>query len=136
MCTLGDGIVTGLSFPTHNFAISAFCQSPGFFLLTSMVCVMIAFSLSSIQKNQKEQNVMTFDAGVMSFDNPVFQSYAIAACLMLLKMMLQPWMTVMRMMKIKGGYRSPEDLRDLMGYRFRFNPRNDRLHTDSGSKLS
>jgi len=54
---------------------------------------------------------MSFDIAVLSFHNPVFQSYVIAACIMLLKLTLQPWMTVVRMMKIKGGYRSPEDLK-------------------------
>ena len=48
---------------------------------------------------------------LLSFDNPVFQLYAIAASLMLLKLMLQPWMTVYRMIKVKGGFRSPEDLK-------------------------
>lgn len=43
------------------------------------------------------------------FDNPVFVTYLLTASLMLLKLMLQPWMTVVRMMKVKGGYRSPED---------------------------
>jgi glutathione S-transferase len=28
---------------------------------------------------------------------------------MLLKLMIQPWITVQRMMKVGGGYRSPED---------------------------
>jgi uncharacterized MAPEG superfamily protein len=30
---------------------------------------------------------------------------------MILKLMLQPWMTVVRMMKVGGGFRSPEDLK-------------------------
>jgi len=45
----------------------------------------------------------------LSLDNPVFHTYALAASLMLLKLMLQPWMTVQRMMKVRAGYRSPED---------------------------
>jgi hypothetical protein len=28
---------------------------------------------------------------------------------MLLKLMLQPWMTVQRMMQVRAGFRSPED---------------------------
>ncbi len=48
---------------------------------------------------------------MLSLENPVFQTYVIAACIMLLKLMLQPWMTVVRMMKIGGGFRSPEDLK-------------------------
>jgi uncharacterized MAPEG superfamily protein len=30
---------------------------------------------------------------------------------MILKLMLQPWMTVVRMMTVGGGFRSPEDLK-------------------------
>ena len=48
---------------------------------------------------------------LLAFENPVFQAYVIAASLMLLKLMLQPWITVYRMLKAKGGFRSPEDLR-------------------------
>jgi glutathione S-transferase len=46
---------------------------------------------------------------ILSFENPVFYHYMLAASLMLLKLMLQPWMTVVRMMKVGAGYRSPED---------------------------
>ncbi|NQV71038.1 MAG: MAPEG family protein [Pseudohongiella sp.] len=46
-----------------------------------------------------------------SLDNPVFQTYMLAASIMLLKLMFQPWMTVVRMMKIGAGFRSPEDLK-------------------------
>ncbi len=45
----------------------------------------------------------------LSFENPVFWTYAMAASLMLLKLLLQPWMTVARMMKVGGGFRNPED---------------------------
>ena len=48
---------------------------------------------------------------VLSLDNPVFQTYLVAAGVMILKLMLQPWMTVIRMTKAGGGYRSPEDAR-------------------------
>jgi len=46
---------------------------------------------------------------LLTFDNPVFRTYALAASIMLLKLMLQPWMTVARMMKVQAGFRSPED---------------------------
>jgi len=46
-----------------------------------------------------------------SIENPVFVTYLIAAALMVLKIMGQGWMTVYRMMKVKGGFASPEDLR-------------------------
>jgi len=46
-----------------------------------------------------------------SLDNPVFHTYALAATLMILKLMLQPWMTVQRMLKVRAGFRSPEDMK-------------------------
>ncbi len=46
-----------------------------------------------------------------SLQNPVFATYAIAACLMILKVVTMSWLTVVRMMQVKGGFRSPEDLR-------------------------
>ena len=54
---------------------------------------------------------MNSDISALSIANPVFLTYAIAASIMILKLMLQPWMTVVRMMAVKGGFRSPEDLR-------------------------
>jgi uncharacterized MAPEG superfamily protein len=54
---------------------------------------------------------MSVEATLLSLDNPVFQIYMIAACIMILKLMLQPWMTVVRMMKVGAGFRSPEDLK-------------------------
>ena len=52
---------------------------------------------------------MAFEAVALSPDNPVFHTYQIAAAIMILKLMLQPWMTVQRMMKVSAGFRSPED---------------------------
>ncbi len=43
--------------------------------------------------------------------NPVFATYAVAAALMILKAVAMSWLTVLRMMQVKGGFRSPEDLR-------------------------
>jgi uncharacterized MAPEG superfamily protein len=54
---------------------------------------------------------MTADTLLLSLDNPVFHTYLIAASIMILKLMLQPWMTVQRMMKVRAGFRSPEDAR-------------------------
>ena len=48
---------------------------------------------------------------ILSLENPVFQTYMIAASIMILKLMLQPWMTVVRMTKVGAGYRAPEDLK-------------------------
>lgn len=47
----------------------------------------------------------------LSLRDPLFATYAIAACLMILKAIGMSWLTVVRMMQEKGGYRSPEDLR-------------------------
>lgn len=47
----------------------------------------------------------------LSLQNPAFAAYAIAACLMILKAVAMSWLTVIRMMLVKGGFRSPEDLR-------------------------
>lgn len=47
----------------------------------------------------------------LSLSNPVFATYAICAALGVLKIMGQGWMTVYRLMKVGGGYASPEDLR-------------------------
>ncbi len=52
---------------------------------------------------------MPIDTALLSLENPVFQTYVLAASIMLLKLMLQPWMTVVRMMKVGGGFSSPED---------------------------
>ena len=43
--------------------------------------------------------------------DPLFATYAIAACLMILKVVAMSWLTVVRMMGEKGGFRAPEDLR-------------------------
>ncbi len=45
----------------------------------------------------------------LTLANPVFQAYAIAATLMILKAVGMSWLTVQRMMKVNGGFRSPED---------------------------
>lgn len=47
----------------------------------------------------------------LSFQNPLFATYVIAATLMILKAVSMSWLTVVRMMQVKGGFRSPEDLR-------------------------
>lgn len=54
---------------------------------------------------------MSFDPSNLTITNPLFHAYVLAASLMLLKLMLQPWMTVQRMMKVHAGFRSPEDAR-------------------------
>jgi len=47
----------------------------------------------------------------LSLQNPLFATYVIAATLMILKAVSMSWLTVVRMMQAKGGFRSPEDIR-------------------------
>jgi glutathione S-transferase len=54
---------------------------------------------------------------VLTLQNPVFATYVVAASVMILKGIAMSWLTVLRMVQIKGGFRSPEDLR-----RTRLNP--------------
>ena len=48
---------------------------------------------------------------LLGLENPVFRLYLVVVALTVLKVMGQGWMTVYRMMKVKGGYASPEDAR-------------------------
>lgn len=48
---------------------------------------------------------------ILDLHNPVFATYVIAATLMILKAVSMSWLTVVRMMEVKGGFRSPEDLK-------------------------
>lgn len=52
---------------------------------------------------------MASETLILSLENPVFQTYLLAASIMILKLMVQPWITVVRMMKVSAGFRSPED---------------------------
>jgi glutathione S-transferase len=47
----------------------------------------------------------------ISLHDPVFATYAIAASIMILKAVSMSWLTVVRMMRANGGFRSPEDIR-------------------------
>ena len=47
----------------------------------------------------------------LSLQNPLFATYVVAASLMILKVVAMSWLTVVRMMQVNGGFRSPEDLR-------------------------
>jgi glutathione S-transferase len=44
---------------------------------------------------------MPIDTDMLSLANPVFHTSVLAASIMLLKLMLQPWMTVGRMMSVR-----------------------------------
>jgi uncharacterized MAPEG superfamily protein len=45
-----------------------------------------------------------------SLDNPAFLAYSIAAAIMILKIMIQGWITVYRMLRSDSGLLNPEDL--------------------------
>jgi glutathione S-transferase len=61
----------------------------------------------------------------LSFHNPLFATYVIAATLMILKAAGMSWLTVARMIKVNGGFRSPEDLRKTP-----FNPNPDPIQLE------
>ena len=42
-----------------------------------------------------------------SLDDPLFATYVVAATLIILKAVSMSWLTVVRMMKENGGFRSP-----------------------------
>jgi glutathione S-transferase len=46
-----------------------------------------------------------------ALQDPVFATYLIAATIMILKAVSMSWLTVVQMMRVNGGFRSPEDLR-------------------------
>ncbi len=47
----------------------------------------------------------------LNLQNPLFATYVIAATLMILKAVSMSWLTVVRMMSARAGFRSPEDLK-------------------------
>lgn len=47
----------------------------------------------------------------ISLQNPVFATYVIAAAIMILKAVAMSWLTVFWMVRVNGGFRSPEDIR-------------------------
>lgn len=47
----------------------------------------------------------------LALSNPVFAAYMTAAAVLVLKMASMSWLTVYRMLKVSGGFRSPEDAR-------------------------
>jgi uncharacterized MAPEG superfamily protein len=46
-----------------------------------------------------------------SLDHPVFATYAVSACLLILKMLGQAYLNVFRMMRAEAGFLNPEDAR-------------------------
>jgi glutathione S-transferase len=49
--------------------------------------------------------------GQLTWRDPLFATYVIAATLMILKVVSMSWLTVIRMMRVRAGFRSPEDLK-------------------------
>lgn len=50
----------------------------------------------------------------MSFHDPLFATYVVAASLIILKAVAMSWLTVFRMVRAQGGYRSPEDIKKTL----------------------
>lgn len=61
---------------------------------------------------------------LLSMENPVFVTYVIAAAIMILKLMVQGWVTVLRMIGSDAGLLNPEDLQPGPANR---NPRAEQL---------
>jgi glutathione S-transferase len=61
---------------------------------------------------------------LLSTENPIFVTYMIAGSIMILKLMGQGWMTVYRMLRVDGGWATPEDMRAGLINR---NPRPEQL---------
>jgi uncharacterized MAPEG superfamily protein len=60
----------------------------------------------------------------LTMENPIFVSYAVAAAVMVLKLMGQGWITVALMLRTDAGLLNPEDLRATVANR---NPRPEQL---------
>jgi glutathione S-transferase len=60
----------------------------------------------------------------MNLNDPVLHTYLIAASLMCLKIMLQAWVTIYRMITVNGGFLHPEDIKKTT---FNPNPSPDQL---------
>lgn len=56
-------------------------------------------------------------AYTLTLENPVFEAYAVAAALMILKLMGQGWVTVTLMLRTDAGLLNPEDLRATVSNR-------------------
>jgi glutathione S-transferase len=51
---------------------------------------------------------------LLTFDNPVFATYASAASLMILLAVATAWITVVQMLRYNAGFRAPEDLKKTL----------------------
>jgi glutathione S-transferase len=66
----------------------------------------------------------------LNLQNPLFATYVIAATLMILKAVAMSWLTVVRMMQEKGGFRAPEDTRKTL-----FNPEPNAAQTGPNERV-
>ena len=66
----------------------------------------------------------------LNLHNPVFATYVIAATLMILKGVAMSWLTVVRMMQEKSGFRAPEDTRKTL-----FNPEPNATQTSPNERV-
>jgi len=66
----------------------------------------------------------------LTLTNPLFATYTIAAAIMIIKVKSMSWLTVARMMKVKGGFRSPEDTKQSP-----FNPNADPAQLDKNESV-
>ena len=48
---------------------------------------------------------------LLTFNNPAFAAYVIAASILIAKGVAMSWLTVFRMLRGRSGFRAPEDLR-------------------------
>jgi uncharacterized MAPEG superfamily protein len=64
---------------------------------------------------------------LLTMENPAFAAYAVAAALMILKLMAQGWVTVAMMMRTQAGLLNPEDLQAGPANR---NPRPEQLEPE------
>ena len=62
---------------------------------------------------------------MFTLDSPVFHTYAIAAAILIIKLLAQGWMSVYRMIKVNGGMLNPEDLKKTFSNP---NPHKDQLN--------
>ena len=68
--------------------------------------------------------------GQIDLHSALFATYAIAATLMILKAVGMSWLTVVRMMQVNGGFRSPEDIKKTP-----MNPRPDAAQLAPNEKV-
>jgi glutathione S-transferase len=67
---------------------------------------------------------------IFSLENPVFQTYMIAASIAILKMLGHAYLVVYNMLRVSGGFLNPEDLRKTVG-----NPNPSATQTDPNERV-